>query len=56
MSNVAPGAEAEWRCWAGLFLLGKAFVGGHWTSDFLEKARTTLMLINGVFGTFALVS
>ena len=36
-------------------LLGRALVGGHQTPDFLEKVRTPLMLIDGEFGTFALV-
>ena len=31
-------------------------MGGHKTSDFLEKVRTCLMLINGEFGTFTRVS
>ena len=31
-------------------------MGGHSTSDFLEKVRTSLMLIDGEFGTFARVS
>ena len=31
-------------------------MGDHYTFDFLEKVRTPLMLIDGEFGTFALVS
>ena len=31
-------------------------MGDHSTSDFLEKVRTSLMLIDGEFGTFARVS
>ena len=31
-------------------------MGGHQILDFLEKVRTPLMLIDGEFGTFALVS
>ena len=37
-------------------LLGRALVGGHSTSDFLEKVRTSLMLIDGELGTSARVS
>ena len=37
-------------------LLGRALAGGHSTSDFLGKVRTSLMLIDGEFGTFAQVS
>ena len=37
-------------------LLGRALAGGHSTSDFLEKVRTSLMLIDGEFGKFARVS
>ena len=37
-------------------LLGRALLGDDYTSDFLEKVRTPLMLIDGEFGTFALVS
>ena len=37
-------------------LLGRALAGGHSTSDFLEKVRTSLMLIDGELGTFARVS
>ena len=37
-------------------LRGRALVGGHQIPDFLEKVRTPLMLIDGEFGTFALVS
>ena len=33
--------------------LGRAPVGGYSTSEFLEKVRTSLMLIDGDFGTFA---
>ena len=31
-------------------------MGGYSTSEFLEKVRTPLMLIDGEFGTFTLVS
>ena len=31
-------------------------MGGHSTSDFLEKVRTSLMLIDGELGTFVRVS
>ena len=31
-------------------------MGGHSTSAFLENVRTSLMLIDGEFGTFAQVS
>ena len=31
-------------------------MGGHQIPDFFEKVRTPLMLIDGEFGTFALVS
>ena len=36
-------------------LRGRALAGGHSTSDFLEKVRTSLMLIDGELRTFARV-
>ena len=64
MSNVAPGAVLNGLPRRGVELgralpyelLGRALVGGHQTPDFLEKVRMPLMLIDGEFGTFALVS
>ena len=56
---MAPGAEAEWQCWAGLFHVN-CWAELLWATirllTFLKRCERLLMLINGEFGTFALVS